>query len=199
MKIYKTCLVVPMLFTVSSTTFAQFESPILFQILPGSEYTYLPSPESPGIPGCDPNDFQCDFEITGFFTLEILPTALPTARIVNADLTLFGNESVAGPGLTTVESVENWLESQELVLTVSIPEATAFQSTTLPGIADPFIISYDLRGFGNHGRMDGGTNFTPSDGNGVDFRVNLLRIPEPASAFLLLIGGGGFIANRRCR
>ena len=52
--------------TLSGSASAQLSN-VDFEILPGSTYTYFPSDEGPGIEGCSPGDYQCDFAISGLF------------------------------------------------------------------------------------------------------------------------------------
>jgi hypothetical protein len=87
-----------------------------YQILPGSMYTYKPSPWV-GIPGGMPDPFRLEFGVDGAFDVEFDDTA-DTARLVNMQLALTGNEAVQmNPPLispVTADRVEDRLEERVL-------------------------------------------------------------------------------------
>ena len=63
----------------------------LFELLPESGYIYYPSGEGPGIPGCQPNDFQCDFTVSG--TMESV-CRVDSSRFRPSALQLSGNQTI---------------------------------------------------------------------------------------------------------
>lgn len=181
----------------TSPAAAQFGS-LDFRILPGSEYTYFPSPVST-VPDCDLNDdLQCDFGITGNFTLQEMGVAM--AAIVDADLQLISPIPVSPilPGqIVTDDRVESFLEAQQFLGIPAIAEAIAYQSSSSAGTADPLVIEFDIPAFGNSGVLIGGYDARPADGDGLVFRVTLQRIPEPCTLLLAVLPGVMTVARRR--
>ncbi len=148
-----------------------------YAINPGGQYTYLPSPEGPGIPGGMPSAYELDFGVTGLFSVEYGDA---TARLVDVDLMLVGNEPVQAnpPGLALVtgERVSTWLESRRFV---QLPVGAPFV------YADDVFPTFTLTDFLNGTvSLGGGYDSTPADGIGVDFQLNATLIPEPASWLL---------------
>ena len=88
-----------------------------YEIGPGGTYTFLPSPEGTGLPGCATSDFECAFGLEGTFRLSV-DAGSRNARLVDVDLTLIGNEAVQQtemrPMVTSV-GVAEWLEEREFV------------------------------------------------------------------------------------
>jgi hypothetical protein len=159
------------------------------QINSDGQYTYLPSPMGPGIAGGVPSNYQLDFGVTGFFSVEYADAA---ARILDVDLTFVGNQTVQEnpPELTlvTADRVEDWLESRQFV-----QEST---TETFALYTDQIFPDFKLFNFSDGTvRLEGGYNATPADGIGVQFRVNALAVPEPSSQLMfcvaLLFGGIG--------
>lgn len=147
-------------------------SPIRFEILAGSTYTYYPSGFGFGLEDCSPNAFQCDFEITGNFSVQF-DNNNGSASIVNASISLTGNEDVNGPVLTTEESVETWLENQTLLNIVSITTQAVYQGT-LTSFSDPLLLTFDTPG--TAGALTGGFDGRPVDGVAIQFQANLQRV-----------------------
>jgi hypothetical protein len=148
-----------------------------YAINPGGQYTYLPSPEGPGIPGGMPSAYELDFGVTGFFSVEYSDT---TARLLDVDLMLIGNEAVQsnppGLALVTADRVAEWLESRRFIRQ---PIGAPFSGYTDEVI--PLGHSNYLDGTVS---IDGGFDFTPADGIGVNFRLNATLVPEPAGWLL---------------
>src|SRR5262245_51329301 len=89
-----------------------------YQINPGGTYTYFPSGFGGAIPGGDPSPLELDFGIGGTFTYE-LDTSGPSARLLNLNLALTGNEAIqATPPLVapvTDDRVEAYLASRVFI------------------------------------------------------------------------------------
>ena len=186
-------------------------SPIRFEILAGSTYTYYPSGFGFGLEDCSPNAFQCDFEITGNFSVQF-DNNNGSASIVNASISLTGNEDVNGPVLTTEESVETWLENQTLLNIVSITTQAVYQGT-LTSFSDPLLLTFDTPG--TAGSLTGGFDGRPVDGVAIQFQANLQRVAdEPVlladcnqdgvvnfddiAPFVSVLSTGGYLASADC-
>lgn len=155
-------------------------------------YGYQPSPEGPGIPGGAPNNYQLNFGLSGTFTFE-LDTAGPTARLLDLNLVLTGNEAIqAAPGdfhPVTADRVEAWLASQTFVQDL-IGGMLHFESSSVPGLK---LGAGPGRGLG----VSGGFNHTPADGTAMQFHFGAIRVPEPASAALLALYAAVLLRRRR--
>ncbi len=172
MNLYLHVLWAAVLLMAPSWAWAQSSS-IRFEILTGSTYTYYPSGEGPGIEGCSPSDYQCEFSISGAFTLQ--RDGVGSASITDANLSLTGNEGVTGPGLITAEGVEEWLEGQELFNIITIATMTGYQGTTLPFESEPLLLTFETPG--TAGSLSGGYDGRPVDGDAVQFQAMLQRVP----------------------
>jgi hypothetical protein len=160
-----------------------------YLIHPGGQYTYKPSPEGPGIPGGSPNAFELEFSIGGTFVYE-LDTAGPTARLVNLDLVLTGNQAIQAappPGArVTADRVEEYLAAHTFVEDF-IGGLLHLESSTHEGLKLTDGLNGNLA-------INGGFDNTPADGTGLLFGFSALAIPEPpgialvATAVLALIG-----------
>jgi hypothetical protein len=173
---------------------------VQYAISPGSQYTFKPSPFI-GIPGGQPSEFQLDFGVSGFFTVEYDNPA-DTARILSADIALFGNEAIQNNppnGFTPVTAarVASYLEERlfaEFQVAGEFVEYAAQQPTGLR-----------LRDFLNGVlTLTGGFDHTPVDGTAMLFNVSASVVPEPASLILVLVaaiyltvGGGRTTRLRR--
>ena len=203
------------LLVLPTTAMAQVET-VRFEILPDSQYTYLPSALTPptNVDGCTVDadgNLRCDFAIAGLFDLQIDPNG-PT-RIVDAALTLSGNNQIAGRELTSAAGVETFLEDLPLVSVPSTAATAAFGAPLLlAGPVNPISLIYDTPGTGGTltggfrqqfafslapGSLGGGSNL----GEGVAFQVNLRQVttsvPEPTS--FAVIGCGLMLAGLRRR
>ncbi|WP_428308812.1 hypothetical protein [Lacipirellula sp.] len=163
-----------------------------YRINPGGQYEYKPSPWV-GIPGGAPSPFELDFGIGGTFTYE-LDTTAKTARLLNLDLTLTGNEAIqaAPPALTpvTADLVEAWLGNR-LFVEDFIGGLLHLKSSDFPS----FKLADSLNG---NLALLGGYNHTPADGDGVSFNFSAVAIPEPAAATLMAVAlAFGIVRNRR--
>jgi len=155
-----------------------------YQINAGGTYQYkLPSSIS-GIPGGMPSDHQLDFGIGGTFVYE-LDTAGPTARLLNLNLFLTGNESVqaAPPPLwatVTADRVETFLADQVFVEDV-IGGLLHLKSLTASGLKLTDGLNGSLSITGGYDL----TNLSFNDGDGIQFQFGAVAVPEPAGAALL--------------
>ena len=171
-------------------------SVLRYDIESGGQYTYVPSPEGLGIPGCDPSDLECVFGIDGSFSVTVDPDTR-IATLLDVDLTLIGNDEVqqsAPTPLVTAEGLADWLEDR------------SFESTAIGGATDVFadgtfpnLELVDSKTGNGTVEIFGGYDFTPSDGDGVQFELIAKVVPEPSSVFLLAAGVLFALAWRRVR
>ncbi|MEX2140574.1 MAG: hypothetical protein WD894_15025 [Pirellulales bacterium] len=162
-------------FFVTLVAFVPREAPAQVQryaINPGGQYTYLPSPEGPGIPGGMPSAYELDFGVTGFFSIDYGDS---TARLLDVDLMLIGNEPVQAnpPGLAfvTADRVADWLESRRFIQQPVGAPWSAYTDEVFPlGLTNLLNGTVSL---------DGGFDSTPADGIGLNFTLNATLIPEP--------------------
>jgi hypothetical protein len=152
----------------------------LYQINPGGEYQYKPPSFGPGIPGGMPSNYELDFGISGTFVYEF-DTAGPTARLMNLNLVLTGNEAIQAnpPGNqpVTADRVEAYLASHTFVEDF-IGGLVHLESSTHP----------DLKltdGLNGTLAINGGFDATPVDGPGMDFQFSAVVVPEPGAPVLL--------------
>lgn len=164
-----------------------------YNILPGGQYSYLPSPMGPGIPGCSPSDFECDFGITGQFSIEF-DAALHTARFIDLDLLLIGNEGIQNnpPILTpvTADRVEAWLAARVFEQEPVGAPINFYLDSQLSNLS----LTDFLTGIVG---LTGGYDRRPVDGDGLQFNLQASIIPEPGS--LVLIGLAALAAYTRRR
>ena len=155
-----------------------------YEILPGAAFTYLPSPEGPGVPGCDPSNLECVFGITGQFSLEFTEP-LETVQFTNLDLTLIGNEDIQeNPPigvLVTPDRVETWLANRvfeyvPVLAPINLFWDSHFETLTLTDFLNGTV------------ELSGGYNLTFVDGDGLDFQVSARLIPEPGAMCLTVVG-----------
>jgi hypothetical protein len=170
-----------------------------YLIHPGGQYTYKPSPEGPGIPGGVPNAFELEFGIGGTFVYELDTAGPTTARLLNIDLVLTGNqaiqESPPAGATVTADRVEEFLGSHTFVEDF-IGGLVHLQSST----------HEDLKltdGLNGNLSINGGFDNTPADGIGLQFDFSAVAIPEPAgialvaTAALALLGSRSFGFRRQ--
>ena len=158
-------------------------SVLRYDIESGGQYTYVPSPEGLGIPGCDPSDFECVFGIDGSFSVTVDPDTR-IATLLDVDLTLIGNDEVqqsAPTPLVTAEGVADWLEDRSFENLITAGPFEIFADETHPNLQ---LIDF-LNGTVT---LSGGFDNTPSDGDGVQFELTAEVVPEPSSVFLLAVG-----------
>jgi hypothetical protein len=169
-----------------------------YEITPGSPYTYLPSPEGPGIPGGVPSAYQLDFGVRGFFTVEYSGA---TAKLTGVDVALSGNETIqesaSAFAAVTPQHVADFLESRQFVGVPDMDPNQVYVDTLIP----PFPPGLVLTDFRNGSvTLVGGLDTTGADGFGRLFEWNAVAIPEPGTlplAALALVGGSIACGLRR--
>lgn len=166
-------LLASLVLTSAAATAAADVTRTVYQIHPGGEYTYKPSPEGQGIPGGVPNAFQLDFGIGGTFVYE-LDFAGPSARLLNLNLQLTGNEAIqaAPPVFATVtaDRVEEYLASHTFVEDF-IGGLLHLESSTHEGLKLTDGLNGNLA-------ISGGVDATPVDGDGLFFNFGAFALPD---------------------
>jgi hypothetical protein len=149
-----------------------------YQINPGGVYQYLPSGFVP-IPGGMPSEYQLDFGIGGTFTYE-LDSVGPTARLLDLNLVLTGNETIqaAPPPVApvTADRVEQYLASNTFVPD-TIGAFLYLKSSTYPNLKLTDTLSGGLF-------ITGGFDGRFIDGAGLHFQFIASEIPEPSTIAL---------------
>jgi hypothetical protein len=129
-----------------------------------------------------PNDYQLDFGIGGTFVYE-LDTSGPTARLLNLNLVLTGNEAIqtAPPAVApvTADRVETYLANQVFVEDF-IGGLLHLKSSTVPGLKLTDGLNGNLA-------IVGGYDNTPVDGDGLNFQFSARNIPEPSTCALAVV------------
>ena len=170
------CFVVPFLCLVTEVGTSQSRADTLrFEFSsPESQFTFLPSPEGPGLLGCAPDIFQCDLAFEGIVGLEVdLGAGTAQFTDVNAVLT--------GPGPLNGDNLANFIDS--LVLTTHMADETSvvfrhdFGSF---GVLDAVLTDTELR-------ILGGFDATPVDGSGWSVDGLGTPVPEPSTFTLALL------------
>lgn len=162
-----------------------------FSIVPGGEYTYLPSPWV-GIPGCAAGGYRCDFDVAGAFAIDF-DEATNTADFVYGAFHLTGNEQAQAdpPNFSpvTASRVADWLGNRSFQLAApTSPDADRYQEVVISGL--------ELLDFGSGGvRLTGGYNSTFVDGAGIDFDIRGTELAPLAGDFDLdgTLDGGDFL------
>jgi hypothetical protein len=162
-----------------------------YVILPDGEYTYLHSPQSLGIEGGMPSPWELDFGVSGFFTVEYDGS---TAKLLNAELTLLGNDGIQNdpPGLlapVTAERVQAWLESRMFVKQSVVGPFELYTDDTFPELR-----LFDLLNGTVH--LEGGFDSTPADGVGMQFSLIATAVPEPDNLALVAIAVASALGGR---
>ena len=158
-------------------------SVLRYDIESGGQYTYVPSPEGIGIPGCDPSDFECVFGIDGSLSV-MVDADTRIATLLDVDLTLIGNDDVqqsAPTQFVTAEGVADWLEDRSFESLITAGPFEIFADETHPNLQLTDFLNGTIT-------LSGGFNNTPSDGVSVDFELTAMVVPEPSSVFLLATG-----------
>ncbi|BBO31994.1 hypothetical protein [Lacipirellula parvula] len=152
-----------------------------YRINPGGQYEYKPSPWI-GIPGGVPSPFELDFGIGGTFIYELDATA-KTARLLNLDLSLNGNEAIQTqsptPGLVNAPNIERFLNSR-LFVEDFLGGLLHLKSSDYSNLKLTDSLNGNLT-------LLGGFNNTPADGDGVFFNFSAVAIPEPTAATLVAL------------
>jgi len=161
-------------------------------IQPGSTYTYKPGPEGPGIPGGQPSAYELDFGVGGTFTVEYDRTVY-TARLLNVELVLTGNEAVQmnPPNAflpVTAERVEDWLEARLFHNLFVAAPWDQYQAEDPPGLHLFDFLQGSVR-------LEGGYEHTAADGDGMLFDINAREQPIPEPGVFALAGIGLALAT----
>lgn len=162
-----------------------------YKINPGGQYQYKPTPWV-SIPGGVPSQYELDFGIGGTFVYE-LDTTAQTARLLNLNLFLTGNESIQAspPNLVpvTADRVEAYLADQ-LFIEDFIGGLLHLKSSTIP----------DLKltdGLNGNITLSGGYDATPVDGQGVEFQFSAVAVAVPEPATVSLLAAAALFLGRR--
>ena len=165
----------------------------LYQINPGGLYQYFPSGFVP-IPGGMPSEYQLDFGVGGTFVYEF-DTAVPSARLLNLNLFLTGNQAIqaAPPPVApvTADRVETYLASHTFV-TDFIGGLVHLESSRHPGLKLTDAVNGNLAIFG-------GFDIRAIDGDGMNFQFSARAVPEPAAIPLLTMAAVATGRRRRER
>jgi len=169
------------------------EEVVPYVIEPGSIYTYKPSPWL-SIPGGEPSPYQLDFGVNGTLSIEYDRMAA-TARLLNVELVLTGNEAVQmNPPYelmpVTADRVEDWLEARLFHNLFVLAPVDQYQAENPSGL-----YLYDF--LNGAVQLQGGYDITFVDGDGMLFNVaaRVTPIPEPGS--LALAGIALIFASRQ--
>ncbi len=166
-----------------------------YQIHGGGMYQYKPASLGPGIPGGMPSDYQLDFGIGGTFDyqLETNIGVAPTAKLLNLNLFLTGNEAIqaAPPALVpvTADRVETYLAGH-LFVEDFIGGLLHLESSTVPGLKLTDSLSGNIA-------IDGGYDGTFVDGDAIQFQFGAVAVPEPAAIPLLAVAALALLRRRR--
>jgi hypothetical protein len=165
-----------------------------YQINPGGIYQVFPSDFGPGIPGGMPSPYQLDFGIGGTFVYE-LDSVGPTARLLNLNLVLTGNEAIQAsepPGTqVTPEGAEAYLASHTFVEDV-IGALLYLESSRHPGLKLIDTLTGGLS-------VSGGYDSRPVDGGALQLQFSATEIPEPSSMAVVAAAALALRRTRRVR
>ena len=155
-----------------------------FSIDGTSSFIYLPSPQSPGVANCVPDDFNCTFALSGDLQLQVDGD--------NAFVDLNSIELVGGDALTFLNGnrVNDYL--YDFVF-------STFQNLQFEQVdsnewrySDQPPSSIDLTVQGNLLQMVGGIDDRWFDGDGYNFNLTATLVPEP-TLFVILATGLPFL------
>lgn len=169
---YQFCVLVLLVCWFPPMTGTAFAATYRFQ--EGSTFSFFPSGEGPGIPGCSPDSFACSFQLAGTFDWEVSATLEFPARawFRNLNLRLIGNEQVQAVsppwGLVTKDRVETLLAG---LVMLQIPTAAPTPSYEDNGI----FVSTNSSTL----HLFGGRDSRPWDGDGFAFQATANVVPEP--------------------
>ncbi len=162
-----------------------------FEILPGSKFTFLPSGEGPGIPGCNPSDFQCDFGLSGQIAVDLQGNTL---TFPGAALAFSGNEAVQdnppfSAALVTAGRVEELLAGFEL----------SFADPSVYRPVPHFFETLEATLTDDELRITGGFDQRPVDGHGYSFDLRAVVVPEPSTLALFGLAALFLLWHPYCR
>jgi hypothetical protein len=138
----------------------------------GGRFTYFPSGFGPGVPGCMPNNYQCDFRVAGILGIDVAMDEM-SAQITQPRLNLVGNEQLAAETRDSIsQSVADFLSQTELILRERTPTEHIFEHT--------FTLNKTLTVAVNDARVeiDGGYDNRPVDGDGMLFDLTGTRLGD---------------------
>ena len=151
-----------------------------------SSYSYFAPPEGPGITGCSPNDYQCDFEMSGHIDFEITSGG-ELARFTGGKLMATGNEAVFGSMNLDIIAPSSPLLLAEFELISSTENTSIFRDTRFRDVGvNPYTLEVRLNG--SDLRLTGGNDHRLVDGDGFRFDLHAFEVPEPSSVAILLVG-----------
>jgi hypothetical protein len=166
---------------VAHATVYQIHTPI-------STYEYLASPEGPGFPGCQPDDYHCLFGISGTLEFEIDLLA-GHGTFVGVELQLSGNEATsAGPGFPAARAatLENLLINLgPIPLQAAVGNNYVFYEP-IPMPPAIWWNSIQVRISGDQFSLSGAYDQRFVDGDGHSFNVLAAAIPEPSMVTLMM-------------
>jgi hypothetical protein len=156
-----------------------------YEIVAPSSYLYLGSPEGPGVAGCQPDSFRCEFSISGSFEFETNVSA-GEGQLQAANIVLTGNEGAAHSPAIAAAVLESVLMNSISPLPIESGAGGSFLFRE-PVPLSPAIRwnSVEVLITENHLSLTGAFDRTFADGAGHEFNVVAIAVPEPASAVLI--------------
>jgi hypothetical protein len=164
-------------FLLSSYSFAQ----MTVGLDPATaRFTYLPSPEGPGVPGGIPDAYVLHFGMQGMFTITELPNN--QGDITQADFILLGNETAFQNNPQRRAQLEATARQILLDTAFTVERGPPLDRTVFRGdIAGPDLVLEFFRQ--SLVRMEGGPDQRPVDGEGFQYSY---PIPEPGTPAMFL-------------
>lgn len=151
-----------------------------------SSYSFFAPPEGPGIPGCSPDDYRCNFGLTGQIAISLAADRM-TAKIIGGDVIATGNEGIFGQEGFNITSPGSALLLIDLERIHSDGDVLAFRDSRFreQGI-NPYTILVELDG--ELLTIGGGVDLTALDGDGFELSMQAVRVPEPSLLALVCLG-----------
>ena len=163
-------------------------------VLAEGQHTYFPSEEGPGIDGCEPDNFQCDFSVSGSVRMD---TDGRTLTFPTVDFKLNGNEAIQEnpPFLfapITSMGFEDLFTGVELTRVTLEGRENVYQLE--PGLRPRMEVEF----VGSEILISGFRDNRPVDGDGHSFSLKAVPVPEPTTILMLLLSAP-FISSRLSR